>query len=108
MEVKSNIREMYIFFHDIFEFFVKKIHSTYINKFQNFKNPKGLDFYLKECTIDDDPIINNKQWSLHHAQLLKHPNPMSVFIGKEDSSSLEKFAKVKYLWHLNVEVNFQL
>jgi len=48
---------------------------------------------LKECTIDDDPIINNKQWSLHHAQLLKHPNPMSVFIGKEDSSSLEKFAK---------------
>ena len=86
----------------------KRFQNESTSQVWPLRDPKGLDFYLKEWTIDDDPIINNKQWSLHHAQLLKHPNPMSVFIGKEDSSSLEKFAKVKYIWHLNVEVNFQL
>ena len=48
---------------------------------------------LKESTIDDDPIIKNSQWSLHHAQMHKLPNPMSVFIGQENGS-LENFAKV--------------
>lgn len=51
---------------------------------------------LEECKIDDDPIIRvSNQWSLHHAQLLTKPlGQMSVFIAKEDKSSLEDFARV--------------
>ena len=57
-------------------------------------NEQSNQGILKECTIDDNPIVQNgSKWSLHHAQLLKPPNPMSVFIG-EDNSSLENFAKV--------------
>lgn len=53
---------------------------------------------LQECKIDDDPIIRiSNQWSLHHAQVSKPPGQMSVFISKEDKSSLEDFARVRFL-----------
>ena len=62
-------------------------------------NEQSNQGILKECSIDDNPIVQNgTKWSLHHAQLLKPPNPMSVFIG-DDNSSLENFAKVIDLLH---------
>ena len=48
---------------------------------------------LKDCIIDDDPILNDDHWSLHHAQL--HSTPMSVFISKDNrKGSLDDLAKV--------------
>ena len=65
-------------------------------------NEQSNQGILKECSIDDNPIVQNgTKWSLHHAQLLKPPNPMSVFIG-DDNSSLENFAKViGFITHFN-------
>ena len=51
---------------------------------------------LKDCIIDDDPILNDDHWSLHHAQL--HSTPMSVFISKDNrKGSLDDLAKVNSL-----------